>query len=155
MIPWQYIAIGVFALTCGGVIGWYVALKRRLGPGEDQRGLFTRAVSALLLLLAVGSVGQTLYFQHEQAAQANELSATTECQYRVNKALIEVLNRRQNPSQDKDEALVTMVRTVLEAKSATETRAALRTFINAVDTLNKTRTDNPYPTIPNDCRPSS
>ena len=152
MIEWQYVFVGGFALAIGGTIGWYVALRRRF-TDQSHDNLFARAVSALLILFAIASVGQLFYFQREQTIQADQLRKTTDCQYRVNKALIEVLTIRQDPTQQKDDAILRMVRTILKAKSGDEVQAALTNYVRAVDELNKTRANNPYPTIPGDCRP--
>lgn len=154
MIEWQYVTVGAFALAIGGVIGWYVAVKRKFSGNAEHQSVFIRAVSALLVLLAVGSVLQIFYYQREAAVQADRLQKVTDCQYRINKTLIEALTIRQDATKGQSEALTGMVRAVLNAKSANQTRTALNAFIEATETLNKTRTENPYPTIPSDCRPS-
>lgn len=151
-VSWQYVAVAVFFLVGGGVIGWYISQRRKLQV-SDQENLFMRATGGLLILLAIGSVLQISYFQYEQAQQSDKLSTITDCQYRVNKALIQVLSARQDPSQTKDDALVVMVKAVLNAKSPEAGRKALVDFIDATNNLNKARQDNPYPSIPADCRP--
>jgi hypothetical protein len=159
-VEWQIVTAVAFSLAVGGVVGWYVAKKRRAKDDAnhtptDSRNLFTRAVSALLVLLAIGSTFQIMYFQHQQERQAAQLAKVTDCQYRVNKALIEVLSNRQNPTQEKDKRLVDMVQAILTAKSREESRKVLTDFIDAMNALDATRTSNPYPTIPADCRPDS
>ncbi len=153
MIEWQYVTIGAFALAVGGVVGWYIALRKRFKTETGKQNLLLKSVSVFLIILAIGSVGQNYYFQREQQIQADNLQKVTDCQYRVNKTLLEVLTIRQDPTREKDEALVGMVQKVLTSKSVEDTRKALEDFVKAVDELNKTRTTNPYPTIPTDCRP--
>lgn len=155
MIGWQYvIAASTLTLALGAVIGWYVAKKHIVRAGGDMSHLFMRAVGAFLVILAIASIVQISYFQQEQATQSRELRNVSDCQYRVNKALLDALASRQDPSKDKDQALTDMVLAVLNAKSREDSRKALKDFIAATDKLNATRTANPYPTVPADCRPS-
>lgn len=152
MIEWQYVTIALFALAIGGVVGWYVA-KRRKVADADHQSLFVRAVSAFLVLLAIGSTLQIFWFQREQDAQAKKLGEVTECQYRVNQALIAVLTTRQGASTSSDQALIQMATDILNAESPADSRQTIQTFIFEMKRLQTTRKNNPYPTIPNDCRP--
>lgn len=153
LFRWEYMTVAVLALAVGLVIGWYVARRRKLGPDTDHRSLFMQATSGLLILLAIGSVLQIFYFQREQAKLTEQLTTTTDCQYQVNKTLIDVLTNRQDPTQQRDKILVDMAKAMLTAESREDSDEALRRFIDATDKLNATRASNPYPTIPSDCRP--
>jgi hypothetical protein len=153
VIEWPYITVAVFALAIGGVVGWYVAKKHIVRAGGDMAHLFQRAVSALLLILAAASVVQLVYFQHEQAEQARTLASATECQYQVNKVLLDVLKTRGVPQDEGNQRLVVMAESILNAKTREESRKAIEDFIVAMKKLNETRGNTPYPDIPLDCRP--
>lgn len=143
---WPYIAIVLFVAAICVTIGWYVASKRRLPPDVDNASLKSKAFGALILLLAMASIGEGVYFQHKQ-------ESSLECQYKVNSALIEVLTTRTNASKTSNEKLVETFKAILRLESPEERRQAIQDFIDEMDRLKATQEANPIPKIPNDCKP--
>jgi len=146
-VSWGFFTVAAFCVVGGATGGYYLAMHKRIKAENGVRStLLSRVLGVFLVLLAFGTAIQTVYFQKEQESQAN-------CQYRVNAALIQVLNARSDSVDQSDEALKQMAQSILDAKDRDSSRVAIQNFINKLNDKQKQKTDNPLPTFPNDCVP--
>jgi len=129
-----------------GLGGFLLAMMLRNRERMKEISLSKKVLTAIVLLFFCV---QVVYNFRSDADRQEAL----DCQYRVNAAIITVLNDRSVSTTTSDIAMRDMAQAILDAKSTDETRAAIRTFIDAVNAKVKVREDNPLPSIPNDCKP--
>lgn len=142
---WQHLLVLIltFGLCLFG--SWlYIHIFQSRRPTASESG--SRGVAAIVLGLALASAVQVVWFQVTDDRKRD-------CQYKLNTAIIETLKDRAGPNNQADEALKTMAQSILDAKTANDTRSAIRTFIDAMNAKKKAQEENPLPEIPSNCRP--
>jgi len=137
------IAVGTVCVVVGVVVG-FLWSRRRPGSNGDPVP-FSRVVGVCLLVLAISFGAELFYFQSEQRAQTN-------CQYRVNTALIDALNARNDASSEQQQKMTEMVAAIMTSKSRGDTQVAMQGFLDAANAFKLKREQNPYPQLPADCR---
>lgn len=138
---WTNLITSVMGLVIGFLLGvLYSTWREKHEKGSD----FPRIVGLIVLLLAVASAAQVVYFQES----SNSAAA---CQYRVNRTLVDTLNVRSELAEDQDQQLSELVRSVLGSRSSEQTRKSLQDYLDANEKLQKSRNSGPLPVVPEEC----
>lgn len=148
--PWVFVVIIVYLLVIVAVVAFYVGHKRR-GDSLVDAATIAKFAGSILVLFAVGGTVQLLSFQIEQRKHSEALISSSDCQFRVNEALINVLSARSEARDGSDVALKDMAQAILNAKTSEESRAAIQRFIDAMNAYDAEKKEHPLPTIPNNC----
>lgn len=134
-----------------GVSQWLTYKAEQEAGRADARAREQRrriAVGWMLLVLALATVLQGLYFQRKQ-------QQTTQCQARYNAEVSRVIQVRSEIADSDQANLLNLIRVISVAGTPLETRNAVLSFLNKQEALNVERRRNPIPTLrPGECHAS-
>lgn len=105
-------------------------------------------IGVVLVLLAIVSLAGSWKTGRDQATQSQKLTAYVQCQQRWNSFLYVSLTTGRQANSEAQAALDNLINAVTEAKSPSDTRAALLKYNEARERQKITATENPLPPPP-------
>lgn len=108
----------------------------------------TNRLGAIVLVLALLTVGQLTWFSYDNRQKASDDRKITECQSRYNRAVSVAIQQRSQYSDEDRESLVTFIRKVSTAKTREQSRDALNEYLRRQDEITDARQRHPIPKLP-------
>lgn len=112
-----------------------------MSPLRKLTPLSQRIVGVIILLLALMTLGSTVYYNYVQRA-------TTRCQAQFNEKFIEQLNARNRIADNDRESLSNLVKAVTNARSREDSHKALENYLRTKEKNDAERREHPLPSLP-------
>lgn len=108
----------------------------------------TDRLGAVVLVLALLTVGQLTWFSYDNRQQVNHDRQITECQSAYNRAVSIAIQQRSQYSDEDRDSLVTFIREISTAKTREASRDALSKYLKRQDEITDARQRHPIPKLP-------
>jgi hypothetical protein len=121
------------------------AVERRKSSRQTDR--MTRIIGIFVIILSIGTVGQSFYFSHQQGAATKREKETTDCQAKFNEDFAKAVTTRGQYADEDRLQLYKMISTIVSEPDVAKRRKAVEDWVAITKRNDELRKKTPLPDL--------